>query len=238
MTERLFVVLPGAGRSVRFGDGETPKQYRPLAGRRVVEWSILALAALSPAAIVLVVAADDRDWLELPAGLRAQLRVVVGGADRAASVRAGLAAVAELAAPDDWAVVHDVARPLLATEDARALLTALAGHPVGGLLAAPVVDTVKRAGATGEVAETLPRDGLWLAQTPQAFRYGVLCAALDAARSAGVTVTDEAQAIEHLGGRPLLVAPQHANFKLTWPGDLARAAAELGQRGRYAQVAP
>lgn len=235
----LWVVLPAAGRATRFGAaGDVPKQYRQLAGRTVLEWSLAAMRALEPRAIVLVVAADDARWRALPPGLLAGVEVVPGGDDRATSVAHGLAAIAARAAPDDLALVHDVARPCVDVDDCRRLLAAVAVHPVGGLLAAPVPDTVKRSVVpvpgddTAGVEATLSREGLWLAQTPQVFRHGRLVAALAAARAAGVAVTDEASAIEFTGARPLLVRGSQDNFKLTWADDLARAAAVLGRRAR------
>ena len=240
----LWVVLPAAGRATRFGAaGEVPKQYRQLAGRTVLEWSLAAMRSLQPRAIVLVVAADDERWRALPPRLLAGVEVVPGGDDRATSVAHGLAAVATRAAPDDFALVHDVARPCVDVEDCRRLLAAVAAHPVGGLLAAPVPDTVKRSAmaapddGSADVDATLPREGLWLAQTPQVFRHGRLLAALAAARAAGVAVTDEASAIEFTGARPLLVRGSQDNFKLTWADDLARAAAVLGRRARQVVAA-
>jgi 2-C-methyl-D-erythritol 4-phosphate cytidylyltransferase len=239
----LWVVLPAAGRATRFGAADDlPKQYRQLAGRSVLEWSLAAMRALRPRAIVLAVAADDVRWRALPARLLEGVEVVLGGDDRASSVANGLAAIASRAAPDDWALVHDVARPCVEVGDCRRLLAAVATHPVGGLLAVPVPDTVKRGAApmlddgTAAVDATLPREGLWLAQTPQVFRHGRLVAALAAARAAGVAVTDEASAIEFAGAQPLLVRGSQDNFKLTWAEDLARAAAVLGRRAR--QVVP
>lgn len=238
----LWVVLPAAGRATRFGAGnDIPKQYRLLAGRTVLEWSLAAMRALSPRAIVLAVAADDTRWQALPSAALDGVEVVTGGADRAASVANGLAAIAARAQTDDWAMVHDVARPCVDVGDCVRLLAAIAAHPVGGLLAAPVPDTMKRGAPsdrggddTAEVAETLPREHLWLAQTPQVFRVGTLRSALSAAASAGVAVTDEASALEFTGARPLLVRGSPDNFKLTWAEDLARAAAVLGRRLRCA----
>ena len=124
-------------------------------------------------------------------------------------------------------VVHDAARPCLATEDLQRLLDTLLEDPVGGLLALPVAETVKRADDEQRVAETVLRDGLWLAQTPQMFRYGMLREALTRARDSGSTVTDEASAMEQAGHRPRLVPGSPGNIKITHPGDLALAARHL-----------
>jgi 2-C-methyl-D-erythritol 2,4-cyclodiphosphate synthase len=151
-------------------------------------------------------------------------------------VRNALGALASRAAADDWVLVHDAARPCLAARDLERLLTGASGHPVGGLLAVPAADTLKRArGAGGPdavVADTLERTGLWRALTPQMFRYGRLCAALDAAHAAGRSPTDEAQALEWQGEQPLLVEGAATNYKITTGADLALAASVLGARAR------
>ena len=245
MTQRVFALLPAAGKATRFGRaGEAPKQYQYMAGRTVLEWSLYAMRRLRPQRIVLAVAADDARWQSLPAHSVADVQVVVGGADRAASVRCALAAIADEARADDWVLVHDVARPCVTTAECLRLHAAIPEHPVGGVLAVPVADTVKRAAPAGaspmaeyvDAAETIDRSVLWLAQTPQQFRYGALLAALDAASAAGRTVTDEASAMEHAGHRPLLVHGSPDNIKITWPDDLARAAAIVGRQLRTAQT--
>ncbi|HEV7136749.1 MAG TPA: 2-C-methyl-D-erythritol 4-phosphate cytidylyltransferase, partial [Steroidobacteraceae bacterium] len=128
---------------------------------------------------------------------------------------------------DDWVLVHDAARPCLPREDLDRLLADLASHPVGGLLATPAADTLKRADGARDVQQTVDRAGLWRALTPQMFRYGRLCEALDRAHAAGRTPTDEAQAIEWLGDAPRLVEGAAANLKITSAADLAIAAALL-----------
>ncbi|MEE4300931.1 MAG: 2-C-methyl-D-erythritol 4-phosphate cytidylyltransferase [Pseudomonadales bacterium] len=223
---RFWCVVPAGGSGSRFG-AAVPKQYLSLAGRPLLCWSLDALAAAGPEAIVLVVAPDDAHATGLPA-LADCVRIIAdGGATRAESVLAGLRALAGQAAPDDWVLVHDAARPCLDPALVARLLEAVAGHADGGLLARPVAETVKEAcigeDSTAQVRRTLDRDGLWLAQTPQAFRHGALLGALEAALAAGVAVTDEASAIEHAGGRPLLVPGARANLKVTRPEDLPLA---------------
>jgi 2-C-methyl-D-erythritol 4-phosphate cytidylyltransferase len=126
--------------------------------------------------------------------------------------------------------VHDAARPCLPAEDLERLLTELAPNPVGGLLAAPVADTLKRGAVTREVSDTVDRSGLWRALTPQMFRHGVLVEALEHALAGGRLPTDEAQAVEWLGQRPVLVEGSAANIKVTSAADLLIAAALLSAR--------
>jgi len=223
---RFWCVVPAGGSGTRFG-AAVPKQYLSLAGRPLLSWTLDALLAAGPEAIVLIVAPDDTHAARLP-GLPEAVHIVAdGGATRAESVLAGLRALGGRAVPDDWVLVHDAARPCLDPALVTRLLDAVAGHADGGLLAQPVAETVKEAcaGAAGapSVQRTLDREGLWLAQTPQAFRLGGLRGALEEALAAGVAVTDEASAIEHAGGRPLLVPGARANLKVTRPEDLPLA---------------
>jgi len=220
--------MPAAGIGRRFG-AERPKQYAPLCGRTVIEWA-LALFLTDPrcTGAVVVLARDDPYWaaLALPTVL-----VAAGGQERSHSVRSGLTALAERANRDDWVLVHDAARPCLPRHDLDRLLAELAAHPVGGLLGTPAADTLKRADASRDVQQTVDRAGLWRALTPQMFRYGRLCEALDRAHADGRIPTDEAQAIEWLGDRPKLVEGAAANLKITSAADLAIAAALLKENG-------
>jgi 2-C-methyl-D-erythritol 4-phosphate cytidylyltransferase len=164
---------------------------------------------------------------------------VVGGAERAQSVRNGLAALAGVAQPADWVMIHDAARPCLTSQDLNNLKRELANDSVGGLLAVPLADTIKRTDGVGpvaasnsqlRVASTVERTGLWRALTPQVFRYGPLLGALEAALAAGRSPTDEAQAIEWQGGAPRLVMGRADNIKVTTSDDLATAAGLLARR--------
>ena len=219
-----WLVMPAAGVGRRFG-ADRPKQYAPLCGRTVIEWALEPfLTDPRCAGSVVALAADDPYWAAI-----APPNVIVtsGGEERSHSVRNGLAALDGRAVADDWVLVHDAARPCLPREDRDRLLADLATHPVGGLLATPAADTLKRADASRHVQETVDRAGLWRALTPQMFRYGRLCEALDRAHAAARIPTDEAQAIEWLGERPVLVAGAAANLKITSAADLAVAAALL-----------
>ena len=222
---RVWCVVPAAGKGLRVG-GNLPKQYLPLAGRTVIQCTLDRLSQLPVEAIVVPVAPDDERAAALTYRDPALLRFVTGGAERAESVLAGLLAIADQADDSDWVLVHDVARPCVRLADIEHLLRQVESHPAGGLLGNRVRDTMKRAQGD-EVAATVPRDHLWHALTPQVFRYGLLRSALSAARIAGVTVTDEAQAVEHLGEHPLLVEGARDNLKITWPEDLQMAEAFL-----------
>jgi len=225
---RHFAIVPAAGSGSRFGSRK-PKQYLGLLGRPLLHHTLAALVDCPEIDRVWVVLSpedgewDGYDW----SGLGPRLETLrCGGATRADSVRNGLRAAAMVASDDDWILVHDAARPCLSREMLAALLGELADDQVGGLLAVPVADTLKRADGERRVAATEPRDGLWQAQTPQMFRYGLLKEALEKCRA----VTDESGAIEALGLRPRLVRADATNLKVTYPADLVLAALIL--RGR------
>ena len=227
-------VLPAAGTGRRFGSA-LPKQYAPLAGRTVIEWSLQPLLRDSRCLGVAVALAADDPWfaaLGLSVQHGSRLITTPGGAERCESVLAGLAALP--AAEGDWVLVHDAARPCLTGAELDGLLTRASQHAVGGLLALPLADTLKQADAAGQVAATLPRQSLWRAQTPQMFRYGVLVDALRQALARGERPTDEAQAIEALGHKPLLVEGLSTNLKVTSAADLPLAQALLAAAGECA----
>lgn len=225
---RFHAVVPCAGRGTRAGLAEA-KQYMPLLGRPMVAHTLAALAGVDCLERIVVVVAPDDDDFERRVALPDPRFVVAhcGGASRAESVAAGLEELARQGADaDDWALVHDAARCLVRAAWIDALIEACRDDTVGGLLACPVADTLKRE-AEGRVAATVPRDRLWQAQTPQMFRLGVLAEAL---ASAGAGVTDEAAAIESIGLAPRLVAAPAENFKVTHAADFVVAAAILQGR--------
>ena len=225
---RHFALVPAAGSGARFG-AETPKQYLPLAGRPLIYHTLAALCRCARIEAVWVVLSPGDEWWSDGdcSDLDDKLRVVrCGGTTRAESVTNGLGALADSLTPDDWVLVHDAARPCLSQPMLDALFDGLAHDPVGGLLAVPVADTLKRADANCRVVATEPREGLWQAQTPQMFRFGLLYESL---RTAGA-VTDEAGAIEAAGYSPRLIRSDVTNLKVTFPGDLGLA--ELILNGR------
>jgi 2-C-methyl-D-erythritol 4-phosphate cytidylyltransferase len=225
---RHFALVPAAGSGARFGS-EVPKQYLELVGRPLIFHTLAALCRCERVDQVWVVLSPGDEWWGSFdwAGLGGKLHAIFcGGATRAESVSNGLAALADVLADDDWVLVHDAARPCLSQEMLSSLCDELADDPVGGLLAVPVADTLKRADAQQRVGATESRDGLWQAQTPQMFRYALLRKAL----GENLAVTDEASAIEAAGHKPRLVRADASNLKVTFPADLHLA--ELILRGR------
>lgn len=224
-------VVPAAGTGSRMG-GALPKQYLRLAGATLLEHSVGTLLAC-PEIISLVVALQPRDPRAGAIELLKDPRVtcVPGGAQRCDSVLAALDALAGRADGGDWVLVHDAARPCVRREDIARLIEAVTAAGTGGILAEPIVDTVKRAGADGLVAATLDRARLWRAQTPQMFRLGELRAALRLAREQGLAVTDEASAMEAAGHPVALVQGSPGNLKVTRAEDLPLAEWLLQQAG-------
>lgn len=219
---RYFALLPAAGVGARMG-GQQPKQYLTLAGRPML-WHALRVFEQHPAieGVYLVLSREDDYWDALAASANwsafGKLHVLrCGGATRAESVLNGLTAIQQDVTEHDWMLVHDAARPCLSAALLDKLIAELSCDVVGGILAAPVADTLKRAGGDGRILETVSRERLWGAQTPQMFRHGVLKMALE---QAGVAVTDEASAIEALGQAPKLVESDMTNLKITYPRDL------------------
>ena len=231
MGVRYVGIIPAAGTGSRFG-GELPKQYQPLLGRPMLAHAIDALTVSTPLTRICVIhALDDRRCAQVVGNGRRVSALPCGGATRAETVRNALASLRGELVDADWVLVHDAARPCLPPDALQRLLQQVGDDPVGGLLALPVADTLKRAGRDGaRVGSTEPREGLWQAQTPQMFRFGVLWDALK--KSGGLQATDEAQAVERLGLAPMLVTGSSANFKVTYPGDLALAEAVLAARAR------
>jgi 2-C-methyl-D-erythritol 4-phosphate cytidylyltransferase len=221
---KLFALIPAAGSGARMG-ADLPKQYLQLAGKPLLYHALAGLCRHRAIERVFVVLAQgdkqfaQHDWQPFAATLEP---LYCGGETRAASVFNGLLAARDEINADDWVVVHDAVRPCLAAEVLERLISTLRDEQTGGLLALPVVDTLKRGDAAAYVVQTEARDNLWQAQTPQMFRYRLLLEALRAIDPAAAT--DEAQAIEQLGLRPRLVTGDSRNLKVTYPQDLALAA--------------
>jgi 2-C-methyl-D-erythritol 4-phosphate cytidylyltransferase len=201
-----------------------PKQYLPLAGRTVIEWSLTPFLQREwTGGVVVVLAEGDPRWSQTQVAGHAKIITTIGGTERMDSVLAGLQALETHASARDWVLVHDAARPCLSSTDLDRLVSELSTDEVGGLLAAPVVDTLKRADDQQRVDQTVSREKLWRALTPQMFRFELLRRALRSAIHNGISVTDEAQAVEALGLRPKLIAGAADNIKVTLPEDLPRA---------------
>ncbi len=219
-----WLIVPAAGAGRRFGS-ETPKQYLPLMGRTVIQCTLNRLSLLEDVEKIIVpINPDDHHAHQLSYQFPSKLSFVAGGIERADSVQAGLNALQGLAQPDDWVLVHDVARPCVRVSDIEQMIVELANDEVGGVLANQMTDTIKRSAVDGNrIIATVPRGELWQALTPQMFRYGLLQQALARAKKYKVTVTDEASAVEALGYQPKLINGATDNIKITYPADLAIA---------------
>lgn len=235
--QRFFALVPCAGFGTRAG-AAGPKQYAALAGRALVLWTLEALARVKELDGTLVVLSPgDTQFAALAAEGDAEAAgscwsANVGGQTRAETVYAGLHdLLARGANEDDWVLVHDAARCLIRPDAVRRLIAACRDDAVGGLLAIPLHDTLKRADPADRVAATVPRDAMWAAQTPQMFRIGPLRDALRQGFSRpDLAITDEASAMEAVGQAPRLVRGDFENIKVTWPEDFALAERLL--RGR------
>lgn len=230
---KFYALIPAAGSGSRMG-GSIEKQYLPLNSVPMIAHAISVLAREPRLAkIFVVLSPTDKRWNNNAwQGWEERIEVLrCGGATRAETVLNGLEAMSTICTADDWVLVHDAARPCLPDEMLGKLLDEVADDAVGGLLAVPVADTLKRAAAGSasgpRVEATVPRAGLWQAQTPQMFRHGKLSEAL---RAAGNDMTDEASAIEQLGLQPRLVESDSRNLKVTYPQDLELAGLILGKR--------
>ena len=226
-----FALIPAAGAGTRISGGR-PKQYLPLAGKPMLWHAVKALCAAPVETVFVVLAPGDQayaafDWSAFTGRLEP---LYCGGESRRDSVYNGLVAAMAAVDADDWMLVHDAARPCLPRADLERLIAECSADQVGGILALPVAETVKKAqkdeGGRQRVAGSEDRAQLWLAQTPQMFRVGLLAQAL---RGAKGTVTDEASAVEQMGLKPRLVLGSRRNLKVTYPEDLVIAEAMLKQ---------
>ncbi|OEC55998.1 2-C-methyl-D-erythritol 4-phosphate cytidylyltransferase [Pseudomonas sp. ENNP23] len=219
----FWAVIPAAGVGARMR-ADRPKQYLELAGRTLLEHTLAAfLDHPRLRRLVVSLSPDDPYWPSLAASRDPRIERAEGGRERADSVLNALLRLAELGAQTrDWVLVHDAARPNLSRFDLDRLLAELADDPVGGLLAVPARDTLKRIGPDGRVADTIDRSQVWQAYTPQMFRFGALHRALADALVAGVAITDESSAMEWAGAAPRLVEGRADNIKVTTPEDLQR----------------
>jgi len=218
MTIWAIVPAAGIGRRMR---AKVPKQYLNVNGRPIIETSLGRIGALQYVHQVLVMLnPEDQVWPTL--GLESNPKIVCqfGGENRYQTVLYGLRYLQSVAADDDWVLVHDAARPCVRIKDIERLFEKIVNHPVGGLLGAPVDNTMKLVDENDEVISTVDRVNVWSAFTPQVFRFRLLLDALEAVDKSGKTVTDEATAVEQLGYRPLMVLGNRDNIKVTHPNDL------------------
>ena len=225
MKSKILALVPAAGTGTRFGDS-LPKQYLDIDGHPMIFHTLKALSRVSRIdAIIVVLSPDDNHWQNYPADwllVGGKLSTaMVGGNSRGETIANGLNAIAVSLGIDanDWIMVHDAARPCIRTELIEQFIDELENDRVGGLLALPLADTIKRDDGNLRVEKTLPRERLWRAQTPQMFRFALLKDALARCPQA----TDEAQAIEVLGHQPKLVMGDSANLKVTYAHDMKLA---------------
>ena len=227
-----WAIVPAAGSGHRMG-AATPKQFLELGHRTVLEHSLESLwNAVNLSGLVLVSHGHPALASLSERCYGRKLIRADGGRERCHSVLNGLAALADSVQADDWVLVHDAARPCVRQQDLHLLIRTLADHAVGGLLGTPVHDTMKRTDTQGAVFETVQRNALWHACTPQIFRYGLLRGVLTEALEDGYEVTDESSAMEHAGYRPQMVEGHADNIKITRPEDLSLAEYFLQQQGR------
>lgn len=227
---RLYALVPAAGTGTRMA-ASLPKQYLTLRGATVAEHTLNRLLAFAPIEqVVVCTAASDLWWPQLGIAHHKRIRSVRGGDSRAQSVLNGLLALREICTPNDWVLVHDMARPCVRLSDIETLLRECG--PAGAILAAPVTDTIKRADGANNIVATEPRSALWRALTPQLFPVVALQQALEKALAAGVEITDEAAAMEFVGAQPTLVPGRVDNIKITVPEDLALAGFYLDRQAQ------
>ncbi|WP_455220044.1 2-C-methyl-D-erythritol 4-phosphate cytidylyltransferase [Kaarinaea lacus] len=218
-----WAVVPAAGSGSRMA-ANMPKQYLQIQGKAILEHTIERLITHPKIdGVVVALAADDQQWDELQFHTDKPIIKTLGGDERCHSVKNALYEVSRQGTEQDWVLVHDAARPCLRHEDLDKLINQLSDHMVGGLLAYPVKDTMKRSDDKQRVVETVERNQLWHALTPQMFRLHLLRDALNKAIEDGFLVTDEASAVEHAGYHPKLVEGRTDNIKITTPEDLSLA---------------
>lgn len=219
----FWTIIPAAGIGLRMR-ASVPKQYLELNGKTILEHSIQKFIDHSRIEkIVVVLHADDAHWSSIKFINPTKLMTTVGGKSRAESVLQGLELLKELAQDHDWVLVHDAVRPCVSLRDIDRLIYHLKDHKVGGLLGVPVADTLKRIDETYNVCNTLNREKIWCAQTPQMFRFSVLYDALRSMLGSNSQITDESSAVEAMGNKPLMVQGDPRNIKITFPEDLLLA---------------
>lgn len=228
--QKYWVIIPAAGSGKRLG-ADVPKQYLKINGKFILDHTIKPFIDIPEIEYITVTLAEnDSFWRESIYVDHAKIKTTIGGKERYHSVLNGLEHINPLAAKDDWVLVHDAARPCIRQSDIKKLIEELMTHQVGGLLAVPVKDTMKRSDKTGEVVATVERSDLWHAQTPQMFKYSDLSTTLKKIVKEGLDVTDEAQAIERLGFKPKLVHGHQDNIKITHKSDINLARLLLNEQ--------
>ena len=219
---RIWAVIPAAGVGKRFSS-DIPKQYVPLSGIPVLLHSINKLLKFDGIEEILVALNPaDTFWQKLNF-THPKVKIIRGGLERCNSVNSALEDLSGRAENGDWVLVHDAVRPCISDSDLKKITDIVYDEDVGGLLACPILDTIKEVDENLDVQKTIPREMLWSAMTPQIFRYELLKQALEAALIAGVSVTDEASAIESIGLTPRIVQGDKTNIKITHSTDIVLA---------------
>ena len=233
-TPGLWAIIPAAGQGARFGAAQ-PKQYLQLQTGHTILWHTVHQLLTHDAIghVMLALNSEDTYWeqSDVARELNWSVHTTLGGRHRSESVWNGLKAIASQVDANDWVLVHDACRPCISHADLTCLIQSVEGHAVGGLLALPSTDTLKRVDAAGDVVSTVDRSVIWRAQTPQIFRYGLLCDALAHALRLQQMVTDESNAVELLGKRPSIIPGSGDNIKITHPQDLQQVELILAKRG-------
>ena len=220
---KYFVIIPAAGTSTRM-NADLPKQSLKIHNETILQRVVNLLSSIEQIEkVVIALHADDHWWPTLQLSNPEKVLTVIGGKERVHSVLLALQFLENYADKNDFVLVHDAARPGIPIINIADLLVQTKDHPAGGLLGLPVVDTLKKVNRQDEVIETVSREHLWAAQTPQCFRYGLLKSAIEQSLQDSKTVTDEASAIEQQGHHPKMVLGDVRNFKITFPEDIALA---------------
>ena len=224
---KYWVVIPAAGEGLRMGV-DKPKQYISINNKTIIEHTIDCFIYREEIEkIIVAISKEDEFWTTLEISGHDKIMTASGGKERYQSVLNSLQMLSGEAEDDDWVMVHDAARPCLNQSAIDRLIIELKTHDIGGILAMPCRDTMKRSNDTGEIDETVERQSLWHAQTPQMFKYGKLLLAIQDALKNKAVVTDEAMAVERLGFKPMLVLGHQENIKLTYKDDLESLKAYL-----------
>jgi len=231
MAGKYWAIVPAAGQGSRFGD-PVPKQYHQLLGKTVIEQTIAKLDRSGHfEKIAVALAPNDERWKQLKSTYNTPVVTFEGGDERIHSVYKAAIELEPEIDDGDWILVHDGARPCVEVADINRLIMAVSEHACGGILGAPVTDTLKRVDTAQQVCETMRRDVYWNAFTPQLFLGKLLIDALEVRiNDFPIKVFDEAGAMEMLGHSPLMVEGQSNNIKITNGSDLALAASILEQQ--------
>ncbi|MGB0449338.1 MAG: 2-C-methyl-D-erythritol 4-phosphate cytidylyltransferase [Porticoccaceae bacterium] len=223
-----WAIVPAAGTGKRFG-AELAKQFQPIGDKLVADHTLSRLTGISKLQKILVPCDTSAEhWTQVSAVADQRVELLAGGAERVHSVLNGLQALGGTAASDDWVLVHDMARPCITSGDINKLIEQLDGHSVGGILATPISDTLKKITSASAIEKTLDRSDFRGAQTPQMFRYGLLRKALETMLEERQLPTDEASAIEYIGEQAMIIEGRRDNIKITHREDLVIAQAIMG----------